>query len=62
MFSIWSVRQSPILFPWHIKSLLSHSTNMATFVELRQPVTTLVTAFNNHKNLTNYENPDPVNG
>ena len=40
-----------VIFYWN--TLKSHTANMATYVDIRQPVTILVTVFSNPKNLTN---------
>ena len=46
-------RQSPIFLMWYKESLLSSTTNMATFVVLRHPVTISVTAITSPDKLTN---------
>ena len=46
-------RQSPIFFILHYEPFWSHTTNMATFVVLRHPVTILVIVLNTPDNLTN---------
>ena len=46
-------RQSPVFFILNLNTFLSHTTNIATLVGLRHPVTILVTDFSSPHKLTN---------